>query len=129
MKVKVLVPQSCPTLCGLMNCSPSGSSVYGILQERTPGVGCHFLLHLYFCTFLNCVTFFQLRQTFEKDTGKMKWLNISLGRAEVRFTILEDRSKETLQNTVQRGKEIKSRRERLNWNSKDWDKEGQYLKS
>ena len=26
----------------------------------------------------------------------MKWLNISLGRAEVRFTILEDRSKETL---------------------------------
>lgn len=37
----------------------------------------------------------------------MKWLNISLGKAEVRFTILEGRSKETLQNTVQRDKEIK----------------------
>ena len=25
------VPQSCPTLCNLMDCSPPGSSVYGIL--------------------------------------------------------------------------------------------------
>jgi hypothetical protein len=49
----------------------------------------------------------------------MDRLNTSLGKAEVRFTILEDRSKEALQNTVQRDKEIKSRRERLNWNSKD----------
>ena len=49
----------------------------------------------------------------------MDRLNTSLGKAEVRFTILEDRSKETLQNTVQRDKEIKSRKERLNWNSKD----------
>ena len=24
----------CPTLCDLMDCSPPGSSVYGILQER-----------------------------------------------------------------------------------------------
>ena len=49
----------------------------------------------------------------------MDRLNTSLGKAEVRFTILEDRAKETLQNTVQRDKEIKSRKERLNWNSKD----------
>ena len=27
--------QSCPTLCDLMDCSPSGSSVRGILQART----------------------------------------------------------------------------------------------
>ena len=33
-KVKVLVPQSCPTLCNPMNCSPPGSSVHGILQAR-----------------------------------------------------------------------------------------------
>ena len=33
-KVKVLVTQSCPTLCNLMDCSPQGSSVYGILQAR-----------------------------------------------------------------------------------------------
>ena len=26
--------QSCPTLCNSMDCSPPGSSVYGILQER-----------------------------------------------------------------------------------------------
>ena len=35
MKVKVLVPQSCPTLCNPMDWSPPGSSVYGILQVRT----------------------------------------------------------------------------------------------
>ena len=27
--------QSCPTLCDTMDCSPPGSSVYGILQART----------------------------------------------------------------------------------------------
>ena len=26
--------QSCPTLCNLMDCSPQGSSVHGILQAR-----------------------------------------------------------------------------------------------
>ena len=34
LKVKVLVTQSCPTLCDPMNCSPPGSSVHGILQAR-----------------------------------------------------------------------------------------------
>ena len=29
---KVLVAQLCPTLCDPMDCSPPGSSVYGILQ-------------------------------------------------------------------------------------------------
>ena len=33
-KVKVLVTQSCLTLCDPMDCSPPGSSVYGILQAR-----------------------------------------------------------------------------------------------
>ena len=32
MKVKVLVTQSCPTLCDPMDCSPPGFSVQGILQ-------------------------------------------------------------------------------------------------
>ena len=34
MKVKVLVTQSCPTLCNPMDCSLPGSSVHGILQTR-----------------------------------------------------------------------------------------------
>ena len=34
MKEKVLVAQSCPTLCDPMVCSPPGSSVHGILQAR-----------------------------------------------------------------------------------------------
>ena len=34
VKVKVLVTQSCPTLCNPKNCSPPGSSVHGILQAR-----------------------------------------------------------------------------------------------
>ena len=33
-KVKVLVAQSCPTLCDHMDCSLPGSSVHGILQTR-----------------------------------------------------------------------------------------------
>ena len=32
--VHVLVIQSCPTLCDSMDCSPPGSSVYGISQAR-----------------------------------------------------------------------------------------------
>ena len=32
--VCVLVTQSCLTLCNLMDCSPPGSSVHGILQAR-----------------------------------------------------------------------------------------------
>ena len=32
--MKVKVTQSCPTLCNPMDCSPPGSSVYGILQAR-----------------------------------------------------------------------------------------------
>ena len=35
--------QSCPTLCDLIDGSPPGSPVPGILQARTR-VGCHFLL-------------------------------------------------------------------------------------
>ena len=34
VKVKVLVAQSCLTLCNPMDCSPPGSSVHGILQAR-----------------------------------------------------------------------------------------------
>ena len=33
-KVKVLVVQSWPTLCDLIDCSQPGSSVHGILQAR-----------------------------------------------------------------------------------------------
>ena len=36
--------QSCPTLCDPIDCSPPGSPIPGILQARTLGVGCHFLL-------------------------------------------------------------------------------------
>ena len=33
-KVRVLITQSCPTLCNPMDCNPPGSSVLGILQAR-----------------------------------------------------------------------------------------------
>ncbi|CAI9154849.1 unnamed protein product [Rangifer tarandus platyrhynchus] len=32
--MSVSVAQSCPTLCGPVDCSPPGSSVHGILQAR-----------------------------------------------------------------------------------------------
>ena len=35
VKLKVLVAQPCPPLCHPMDCRPPGSSVQGILQERT----------------------------------------------------------------------------------------------
>ena len=38
VKVKVLVTQLCLTLCNLMDCSPPGSSVHGILQARRLGL-------------------------------------------------------------------------------------------
>ena len=34
LKVRVLVTQSCPTLCDPMDCRPPGSSVHGNLQAR-----------------------------------------------------------------------------------------------
>ena len=36
-KVKMLVAQSCPTLCNPVDCSPPGSSVHGIHQARVLG--------------------------------------------------------------------------------------------
>ena len=35
-KVKVLVTQSCPTLCNPVDCSPPGPFIHGILQARIP---------------------------------------------------------------------------------------------
>ena len=43
-KVKVLVVQSCLTLCDPMDCSPPGSSVLGDSPGKNTGVGCHPLL-------------------------------------------------------------------------------------
>ena len=41
VRVKVLVIQSCPTLCNAMDCGPPGFSVHGILQqEHWSGLPC-----------------------------------------------------------------------------------------
>ena len=48
--MKVLVTQSCPTLCDPMDCSLPDSSVHGFLQARILEVGCHFLLQGIFST-------------------------------------------------------------------------------
>ena len=36
--------QSCPTLCGPMNCSLPSSSVHRDFPSKNTGMGCHFLL-------------------------------------------------------------------------------------
>ena len=36
MEISVLVAQLCPTFCKPMDCSPPGSSAYGILQAKIP---------------------------------------------------------------------------------------------
>ena len=38
--MRVLLLQSCPTLCNLMDCSPPGSSVHGDSPGKNTGVGC-----------------------------------------------------------------------------------------
>ena len=48
--VKLLVAQSCPTLCDPMDCSPPGSSVHGDSPGKNPGVGVHAHLHRIFPT-------------------------------------------------------------------------------
>ena len=50
MKVKVLVPQLCPTLCDPMHYSMPGSSIHGILQARIPESVAIFLLQGIFPT-------------------------------------------------------------------------------
>ena len=45
-----LVPQSCLTLCDLMDCSPPGFSVHGDSPGEYTGVGCHVLLQGIFLT-------------------------------------------------------------------------------
>ena len=46
----VLVAQMCPMLCDPMDCSPSGSSIHGIFQDKNTGVGWHILLQGIFLT-------------------------------------------------------------------------------
>ena len=48
VKVKLLIAQSCPTLCDPMDCSSPGSSFHGILKNS--GVGSHSLVHEIFPT-------------------------------------------------------------------------------
>ena len=54
--VKVLIAQSCPTICDPMDCnSPPGSSVHGIFPGKNTGVGCHFFLQGIFLTRVSCI--------------------------------------------------------------------------
>ena len=39
-----LLPQSCLTLCDLMDCTPPGSSVHEVSPGKNTGVGCHAVL-------------------------------------------------------------------------------------
>ena len=48
--MKVLVTQSCLTLCNPMDCSSTGFSIHGIFPGNNTGVGCHFLLQGIFLT-------------------------------------------------------------------------------
>ena len=48
--MKVLVTESCPTLCDPMDCRPPGSSVHGVSPGKSTAVGCRFLLQGIFPT-------------------------------------------------------------------------------
>ena len=53
MKVKVLIAQSCLTLCDPMDCSPPGPSVHGILQGRMEWVAMPFSRGIFLTQGLN----------------------------------------------------------------------------
>ena len=48
--VPCLIAQSCPALCGPMDCNPPGSSVHGDSPGKNTGVGCHALFQRIFPT-------------------------------------------------------------------------------
>ena len=50
LTMKVLVTQSCLTLCNPMDCSLPESPVHGIFPGKNTGVGCHFLFQEIFPT-------------------------------------------------------------------------------
>ena len=53
--MKVLVTQSCLTLCDPMDCSPPGFSIYGDSPGKNTGVSCHALLQRIFWTRVSCI--------------------------------------------------------------------------
>ena len=62
--------QWCPTLCDPIDGSPPGSPVPGILQARTLGVGCHFLLRGIFPTQgSNCIQGLLYLLTLKRETA------------------------------------------------------------
>ena len=83
MKVKVLVAQSCPTLCNPKNCSPPGFSVHGILQARI----------------LKCVgILFSRGSTWPKDRI---WVSCPVGRFFTLWVTREARMPENIEETIE----------------------------
>ena len=60
----VLVAQSCPTLCNLIDCSLPGSSVQWDSSSKNTGVGCHALLQRIFLTQGSSLGLLHCRQIF-----------------------------------------------------------------
>ena len=80
MKVKSEseVPQSCPTLSDLMNCSLPGSSVHGIFQARVLEWGA--IAFSTFClwepsNFYNYVSINHVRKVLKRKTIRVKLMN------------------------------------------------------
>ena len=79
------VPQSCPTLCDPMDCSPPGSSTD--FSGKNTGVACHFLLQGIFPTqgsnlrvlsLLHCRQILLSLSHLECPRGQWTWAKISL---------------------------------------------------
>ena len=77
----LLVTQSCPTVCGSMDCSPPGSSVHRDSPGKNTGVGCHALLQGIFPTqrmnpgFPHCKwILYQLSHQLEGSLSLLQWI-------------------------------------------------------
>ena len=78
--IYIAYAQSSLTLCGPMDCSPSGSSVHEILPGKDTGVGCRFLLQ---GIFRSPESLWQFNTP--KKSSERSWLDHQLMRCRMSF--------------------------------------------
>ena len=122
--VKVLLSQSCPTLCDPTNCSLPGSSVHGknsCLGKNT-GVGCHFLLQEISPTGVFCIagrlfTIWAIREALSKNkmAQMIEWV---LTGEELRAWMMPDQMSSSSQKVRDIQWKVKRTGRRCNYRSK-----------
>ena len=92
--MKVLIPQSCPAACNLMDCSLPGNFCPWNSSGKNTGMGCHFLLQRIFPTQVMNLGLPHCRQTLPSEPpGKHCYVSSTKSkcyedREDVQFTFI-----------------------------------------